>query len=279
MPDFGPAIAATLCGGVADTLTKKTIAGSGRYKAIVYNSVVFIAFLFAGALALGVPFSFPPELLPAYLFQCIVGAVSGMAFFKAFESGRASILAPLCSLYVLVVVFFGITVFGESLGALQLGGAALVLLSAIVLGFEDVRGLRLEKGVLLIALTIIGWGYYYSFIKVFIPAMGPYMTTLMLEGGVGALVIAYYLSKGKDMGLPDPAQGKTILVRSFLIFLGALLYNYAVAAIGVSLTSVIVASTPLVSMPASHLLLGEKLGPHKYAAVALIVLGLALVLI
>jgi len=279
MPGIGFALGATLCGGIADTLTKKTITDSGRYKAIVYNSVVFIALLFIGAFILGVPFVFPPELVAAYIVQSIVGAAAGAAFFKAFESGKASILAPLCSLYVLVVVFLGVTVFGESLSIFQFGGAALVVLSAFVLAFEDIKSFKLEKGVLYLVLTVIGWGYYYSYIKVFIPSMGPYMTTLALESGVAFFVIAYYIAKGKDISPPPSSQAPLIAVRSFIIFLGALLYTYAVAGIGVALTSVIVAGTPLVSVPASHFMLGEKLSAYKYAAILLIVLGLMMVLV
>lgn len=279
MPGVELALGATFCGGIADTLTKKTIAHSGRYKAIAYNSIVFIALLVAAALILGVPFVFPPELLPAYIVQSIVGAAAGAAFFKAFESGKASILAPLGSLYVLIVVFLGVTVFGESLGASQFAGAALVLISAFVLAFEDIGSFKLEKGVFYLILTVIGWGYYYSFIKIFIPAMGPFMTTVVLESGVAFFVIAYYLAKGKDLSPPPSSQAPLIAVRSFIIFLGALLYTYAVAGIGVALTSVIVAGTPLVSVPASHLLLGEKLSAHKYAAIVLIVIGLVMVLV
>jgi drug/metabolite transporter (DMT)-like permease len=273
------ALGATLCGGIADTLTKKTITHSGRYKAIVYNYLAVILFLIIGAVILGIPFVFPHELIPAFLVQSVVGAAAVAAFFKAFESGKASILAPLCSLYVLVVVILGIVVFGEALSLMQLAGAGLVLLSALVLAFEDLRDFKLEKGVLYIALTIIGWGYYYSFIKIFIPAMGAYMSTVVLEAGVSFFVISYYLAKKKDLSPPPSLQAALIAVRSFIIFLGALLYTYAVAGIGVALTSVIVAGTPLVSVPASHVLLGEKLSIHKYLAVLLIVLGLAMVLV
>jgi drug/metabolite transporter (DMT)-like permease len=278
MAGIETALAATFCGGLADTLTKTTILGSGRYKAIVYNYVVVVLLLAAGAFALGVPFSFPPELLPAFIAQSVIGAGAIIAFFKAFESGRASILAPLSMMYVLIVIALGAAVFGENLSMMQLGGAALVLLSAVVLAFEDIQKFRLEAGALLLALTILGWGYYYTFIKLFIAPMGAYMATVVLETGVALCIFAYYLWRQKDLSPPAPGQAGAILLRSIIIFAGALLYMYAVAGIGVSLTSVIMAGTPLISLPASRILLGERLSAHKYAAAALIVLGLALVL-
>ncbi|MCI0504175.1 DMT family transporter [Candidatus Micrarchaeota archaeon] len=279
MSGIESALASTFCGGIADTLTKTTISHGGRYRAIVYNYLGVILLLAAGAILLGIPIAFPPELLPAYAVQSVVGAASVAAFFKAYESGKASVLAPLSMLYVLVVLFFGYFVFGELLSLQQLGGASLVLLSAFVLAFEDLRSFRLEKGVLYLLLTVVGWGYYFSFIKLFIPLMGAYMATLALESGVAAVVITYYLTKKKGMTLPNRKESSIIAVRSILIFAATLLYTYAVAGIGVSLTSVIVAGTPLVSVPSAHLILGERMSPHKYAAVLLIVLGLALVLV
>ncbi len=279
MPGIDLALGATLCGGIADTLTKKTISHSGRYKAIVYNSIAFIALLFAGALLLGVPFVFPPELLPAYIVQSIVGAAAGAAFFKAFESGKASILAPLGSLYVLVVVFLGVTVFGESLSIFQFGGAALVVLSAFVLAFEDIRSFRLEKGVLYLVLTVIGWGYYYSFIKIFIPSMGPYMTTLMLESGVAFFVLAYYLAKGKDLSPPPSSQAPLIsgaqlhhLPRGPALHLRRRGHRRRID-VGDS------RGNPARQRARVAFLLGEKLSAYKYAAILMIVLGLMMVLI
>ncbi len=279
IPGIDIALASTFCGGLADTLTKSTIK-DGRYKAIFYNYVIVVALLVIGALALspGTPFVFPMELLPAYVAQSVVGALAVIAFFKAYESGKASVLAPLTMLYVLAVLAIGFAVFGESLSVQQLAGAGLVLLSAIVLAFEDIRNFKLEKGVFFLVLTVVGWGYYYSFIKLFIPPMGAYNATVALEAGVGFFVALYYIARRRDLSLPKRPQAVAITIRSILAFAGTILYTFAVASIGVSLTSVIVAGTPLVSVPSAHILLGERMSPYKYISVLLIVLGLVVIL-
>ncbi|MEW6721928.1 MAG: EamA family transporter [Candidatus Micrarchaeota archaeon] len=272
------ALGATLFSGLSDTLTKMAMDGGSRYKAIVYAYAALVLPLVLGALALGLPFSFPAELIPAFIAQSVIGAAAVAALFKAFQHGKASVLAPLSTSYILIVMAIGIFFFGETLSLLQFGGAALVLLAAMVLAFEEIRSFRLEKGAAYLLITVIGWGYYYSFIKLFIPALGAYMATVYLELGVSLFVVLYYLARGRDLSLPSREQGGLIAVRGIAVFLATVLYTFSVAELGVALTSVIVAATPLVSVPSSYFLLGERLSLPKYAAAILIVLGLVLVL-
>jgi drug/metabolite transporter (DMT)-like permease len=62
-----------------------------------------------------------------------------------------------------------------------------------------------------------------------------------------------------------------------LIFAGSLLYSLSVSLVGAALTAAISAASPIVNAVASYLLLKERLEPHKYAAIALMVAGLAMI--
>ncbi len=272
------AIGAAITAGITDPMIKKTIKVNGRYKALVYNFVFLCLFLFLGAILLNIKLVFPSELLPAFIAETVIGAMGIIVYFKALESGRVSVLGPLSAVYVLIVVILGIIIFGEHLSALQILGGILVILAGITLGIEDLSKFKLEKGALYILIVIFSWGYYYGFLKLFVSTIGPYMTTLTLETSLMFVIIVYYLFKKKDISLPSIEGMKSIGLRSFIVFVSALLYSYSVGEIGAALTSIITAASPLISVPASFLILKEKLTVYKYAAVVLIVIGLLMVL-
>jgi transporter family protein len=235
--------------------------------------------LFAGALIFGMPFNFPQELLVPYLAQIVIGAIAVITFFKAIEHGQVAILAPLSNLYILLVLFFGITFLGETITQLQVFGMFIILLAGASLAFADMKKRKLEDGVLFLLVTIFGWGYYYSFVKIFVVALGPYMAALYLELGITALITGYYLIRKADLSLPKINQAKGVFVRSFVVYVGTLLNNFSIMLIGVVLSAGVAASQPFFDLIFAYLLLKEKLSPMKYAAVLLMVVGLLILVL
>ncbi|MBI5227495.1 DMT family transporter [Candidatus Micrarchaeota archaeon] len=271
------ALGAAITAGLADPMIKRNIENSGRYKAIVYSFIFLSIFLFIGALLLNIKFVFPLEILAPFIAQTIIGAIGIIAYFKAFESGKVSVLGPLSTIYVLLVVIVGIIIFGEQLSITQILGGILVILAGITLAFEDISKFKFEKGVFYIAIAIFSWGYYYSFIKPLIFEIGAYMTTLALETSLTLAISAYYLLKKKDLSFPSKGASG-IALRSFIVCLSTIFYSYSIEQIGAALTSIIAATSPLINIPASYLVLKEKLSIYKYAAVVLIVVGLIMIL-
>ncbi|MFA6531139.1 MAG: DMT family transporter [Candidatus Micrarchaeia archaeon] len=279
MFEYLPVLASDVLFGLSAALTKTTIGQSGRKKAIVYMYIFLTLLLFAGALILGLPFSFPQDLLLPYLAQIAVGAIAVIAFFKAIESGKVGILAPLSNLYVIFVIIFGMLFFSESVALMQMAGMLIILAAGAFIAFANVKKLEFEKGVLYLVITIFGWGYYYSFIKIFVVALGPYMCALFLELGVTVLVTGYYLVRKADLSLPKFSQSKSIFLRSSMVYLGTLLNNISIILIGVILSAGVAAAQPLFDIFFVHFLLKERLSPQKYIAVLVMVLGLILVFI
>ncbi len=275
MLEFLFVLGTAVCFGIADVVTKKSITDTGTYKSAVYGYVILVALIILGALFLGIEISFPKNMV-AYLVQIIIGATAVLALFKAFEEGKASILAPLTKLNVLIILIFGTLILGETLTAIQLAGSVLVIGSAFILSFTDLKNFKLEKGVTYIFITILGWGYYYSFFKTFVAELGTYQAMLLLEIGVAIVVISYCILIKKDLSLPPLGDWKYIGARSTSLFIGTILYSSSVNVIGAGISAAIIAGSPVITALLAYPLLGEKLDRYKYTAIVTMVAGLVL---
>lgn len=279
MLEFLAALGSVFSFGSSGVMAKQAIQTVGRYKAISYFYITEVALLLTGALLLGITIQLPQDLLVPYVAQAAIGAFGVISFFKALERGKASILAPIGRLHVLLVVIAGILLFGEALSTIQITGSLLIVASAFVIALFGKDGIKLEKGMGYMLLAVLGWGYYFTFLKIFVAELGPFLATLVTESGVAFVVISYYLLRRRDLSPPSLKTGKFAFGNGVAVFFAALLYNFSIEQIGIALTASIVAGAPIVTAIFSYLFLHEKLDPHKYAAIALLVVGLIMIFI
>ncbi|MBN1170187.1 EamA family transporter [Candidatus Micrarchaeota archaeon] len=268
------ALGALLLGGSSGAFAKKSVQIIGRKRAIVYFYLVLVSLLFAGAAVFGIEFAVPEQLLADYIALVTIGAVGVIGYFKAMEHGKISVLAPLGKLHVLIVIALSIFIFNEPLTAMQIGGAIIIVLAATVIALNRVTP---EKGANYMLVAILGWGYYFTFLKTFVDAVGPYQTTLIAETGVAAIVIAYYLAKKTDLSVPAWKDNLYSLAQGSAMFFGLILYNFSISTIGAALTASVMAGAPIVTAVLSYFMLGEKLDLHKYAAIILMIIGLIMI--
>lgn len=276
MLEFLPSLGSLLSYGSVSAFSKKAITEVGRHKAIAYAYIALVILLISSALLLRMDFGFPAGLYAPYLLQIAIGGIGSIAMYKALDHGKASLIAPINKAHVLLVLMGGVMVFGEELSLLQVAGSLTVLASALLLT-EGTRGWRLEPWMIFLIVSIACRAYYYTFIKTFVLALGPYMATLYLEIGVAAFIIAFHFLRGRD--LSPPGTGLAFPVASgTLIFIGSLLYSLSVGLIGAALTAAISAASPIINMGVAYALLGERLDRRRYAAIGLLVIGLLLIL-
>lgn len=278
MLGFLAAMGSMLSFGSGGVLAKRAIETLGRRKAIVYFYATLVLLLLAGTMALQVRFEFPGELLGIYIAQITIGALGIIAFYKAMEQGKISILAPLGRVYVLIVIVLGVLVFGEILSFMQVIGSLLIIISGIVIAFEDGKKLKIEAGTKYVLLAIACWGFYYTFLKTFVTALGAYPATVVTECGVASIVIAYYVARRTELKLPSAYDARYTIANGISLFLAAFLYNISIENIGIALTAAIVSGAPIITAVLSYFILKEKLDTRKYAAIVLMVAGLIMVL-
>ncbi|MFH0884296.1 MAG: DMT family transporter [Candidatus Micrarchaeota archaeon] len=278
MLEFLPAIGSLLAYGSMGTVSKKGIWDVGRHKAIVYSYLFLVALLLAGALVIGLGISFPMSLAPLYAIQIAIGALGAIAEYKAMSMGRASVIVPIGRISSVIVLLLSILVLAEAPGALQVIGSLMILLAALVIARDEGGRFSLEPWMPYLALSIICRAYYYTSIKSFVAALGPYQASLFLEIGIAAFIIGFHAIRGKELALPKQRRDMLLpLSAGALLFSGSILYSTSVSWIGAGLTSAIYSGTPIVNTILAYLFLGEKLDMAKYAAIALMVLGLAMI--
>jgi drug/metabolite transporter (DMT)-like permease len=276
MLEFLPSLGSLLSYGSVSAFSKKAIGIVGRHKAIAYAYAALVTLLLIGAIALGMEFRFPAELIPAYVAQIALGGLGAIAIYKALDYGKATLTNPISKTYVLLVLATSVIFLGEELTPGQIGGSVLIVASAFVLT-KGSGEWKSNRWLIFIGMAIICRTYYYTFIKAFVLELGPYMATLSLELGVAAFVVAFHLLRGRDLSPPPADKAWFPLAAGTLIFAGSLLYSLSVSLVGAALTAAISAASPIVNAVASYLLLKERLEPHKYAAIALMVAGLAMI--
>ncbi|MFN7991161.1 MAG: DMT family transporter [Candidatus Micrarchaeia archaeon] len=277
MPDLLPAIGSLVFFGASSALTKHAVNKAGRHKAIVYGYIVTVILLWAGSSAFGGLPLMPAGLICQYIVQVVIGTVAVIAFFKAIEHGSSSIMAVLGESYVIIVLAAGIMIYGEQIGILGLAGASIVIAASTLVSIGEGSGSAVEPGVGYMALAVICWGYYYTYIKVFVSALGAYGASLLLETGIMALVVAYYLVRRKDLSVPERSSYLPIVLRGGVVFAATLCYSFSVDALGAGLTSAVGAGGPIVTAVLAYFMFGERLGIRKYAGITLLVIGLVLI--
>lgn len=263
------------CYGAVSALSKKAIDEVGRHKAIAYSYVTMVALFIVGALFIMPELSFPAYLLPGFVIQVSVGALGAIAAMKALDYGKSSIISPVNKTYVLLVLALSIVFLGEELSYQQIAGSALIVAAAIILGMDNKGALKPEKWMAYLGISIICRAYYYTFIKTFVEALGPYGATVLLESGIMVFVVGFHALRGRDLSVPPARKALFPAVSGSLVFFGSLLYSVSVGTIGAALTAAISAGSPMVNAIVSYILLKERLTPIKYAAIIMMVLGLA----
>lgn len=279
MLEFLPALGSLLSYGSMGTASKKAISKIGRHRAIAYAYAVLIALLIAGALAFGLGVSFPEALIPAYALQIAAGALGAVSEYKALHYGKASVIVPVSRISSVLVLAASIAFLSESPGLLQIIGALMIIGAAMVVAGAGRGRVAFHPWMPYMALSILCRAYYYTSIKGFVTALGPYQASLLLETGIGLSIILFHAIRGKDLSPPAPALAAApAAAAGCLLFAGSVLYCTSVESIGAGMTSAIYSGTPVVNAILAYFILGERLDGPKYAAICVMVLGLVMIL-
>lgn len=101
---------------------------------------------------------------------------------------------------------------------------------------------------------------------------------LMLFGGGGALIFAL-LARRNNEPLYSPAViSKPMCLRVVFEVIGRLFYILAITLTPLSSATVILQATPLVVVAAAALFMGERVGPHRWIAIAIGLVGVMVII-
>lgn len=135
------------------------------------------------------------------------------------------------------------------------------------------------KGSLWMMLAMLGFGIEDAFFKAATGSGGisPGLGTVQF----GLIAMTLYALRARSRGVPlwDPAYlQRGLLIRTGFEILGRLFFALSLAYTPLSTTSAILQAAPLVVMLSAGLILGERIGPHRWAATAVGFIGVLLII-
>jgi drug/metabolite transporter (DMT)-like permease len=277
-------LAAALCWGTADYLSRRQSEKVGSYKTVVYSHLVTLLVLLALIPALTPSLAVPSG---AALTLVAAGLVNFMAFiflYRAFHRGVVSVVAPVAYTYpaftaVLSIVFLRTVVTSTELLAISGIITGVVLLSTRFsdlkkyLGGGGAPGITAGIGAalgssLFFGAVYIGVGYAAPLVNYVLPAV-------FLRGvGVGAgFLIAPLLRQ--DLRPSREAVSGTILTMGVLEAAGFLAFTYGISVAGGSLPVVTALSGMGGAVATGYAMafLRERLEPNQLLGILLSLAG------
>lgn len=135
------------------------------------------------------------------------------------------------------------------------------------------------KGSLWMMLAMLGFGIEDAFFKSATGSGGVTAGMGTVQFGLMAMLAYALFARSRGLALWDPAYlQKGLLIRTGFEICGRLFFALSLAYTPLSTTSAILQAAPLVVMASAGLLLGEKIGPRRWAAMAVGFLGVLLII-
>jgi drug/metabolite transporter (DMT)-like permease len=135
------------------------------------------------------------------------------------------------------------------------------------------------RGSLFMVLAMIGFGIEDAFFKAATATGGVSAGMATLQFGLLALLATAVHARTKGVALFTPSYFKRgLLIRTAFEICGRLFFALALAYTPLSTTSAILQAAPLVVMLGAALVLGEHIGPRRWAAVALGFVGVLMII-
>jgi drug/metabolite transporter (DMT)-like permease len=285
-----------LCLGSFPIYLKKIVAKTGEYGcALLSNGVlcVLLAIVAVFTTRLKMPSDF---VTAAIILGGLVGSFAFYIFYKALNSGHASVVVATASTYILWSAIISYFLFNTQTGFFQFLGLALGLIGLILVAmqkmalpkefdeehiFSYIKSDMWAKGAGLAILASLCFtivkvtGRYGS------DGIGPHRTLLYLSVLVVFFLLFAFLGRSAKSLVVMPGAGhrKPLWIGVSLFAAAAILFYFAIIYKPASFSASIISAAPLVTAIASAIMLKEKLMKRQYVGIVLLTLGLILITI
>lgn len=269
------AILAAISIGTADAFSKYAIIRLKTGRLMIISGVV--QFILNGVFFLIMKGDFPAGhlLLKLSLVQ-IVSTLAYLFYIVALLHGNVSILTAILSTSSIFSVLLGIIVLGERISAIQAAGVILMIAGSIGISFDGKTGEEdKKKRFLWLSLTLIAtvlWGFWAFLSKVMLSEVKPYELSFFNSSLSFILLTPYFivsLKREKD-SLVNAKSVSMAALFAILVSSGLMLFYYSATKIPISLASPIFCTSPLITAILSAVMFKERLLPHQYISLLII---------
>ena len=267
--------------GIADFLANKGVDAIGEFKSLLINQISgVIPIMFISIFVLDIPL-FSPQILLMVFLCGFFNTVSYIMFYRGMKIGNLSIVSPIASSWVLILVIFSLFFFGEQLTYLQIVSIVIIISGIILSSFkfsELKRGLGkgMVRGIPEALFAMFGWGFTFFFLKFVVDVFGEILSVLLVRFVAIGILSVYGF--GKKVKFQNP--GRMVLL--FLVFAGLLdamafmTFNIGITTDYLSIISPIAACFPAVTIILAMVFFKEKLVLNQWIGIVMILIGLVL---
>lgn len=212
----------------------------------------------------------------------ILGYIALISFYKGLQKGKAGVIVPIANSSVIYTVILSTIFYSEKLSPVQVV-ALLILIIGIILSsinFKDFKNSSIfnkNSGIIFAMITSIGWGLIFTLNKIPISAIGPILTSFVIDFGTFLFCATHMgIQKEKLNGLSSK-QWIFILLTAVTATIGALCFNIALSITNANIVAPIVFANPLITAIYGRLVFKEKLTLLQYLSAGMIVLGIVFI--
>jgi drug/metabolite transporter (DMT)-like permease len=272
------ALLTVLCYGVGEGLSKEPTVRLGSARMLVLyalgNAPIYAAwFLFGSGWT-----SFPPQGVALAITSGVCGCLGTVFWFRAMESGTASVVSGFTAAYPVITVAAAVLVLGASLVPLQIIAIAFLLVGAGLLSIYDHPGHEAvgRAWLPLMLLAILMWGAWGILEKLAINALG-----FAGNSGIYVLVstplyLAIALPRLQDGGSWDRVGIREALPSLLLFGVAGITIFLAIGLGPIAIVVPLTTAYPVVAILVRRFWMDERMTLPQKFAVALAMVGAAL---
>lgn len=200
-----------------------------------------------------------------------------LAFNEGLRIANPSIVGTIASAYIALVVLLSLIFLGESLTAPQVLAILSVFIGLIFVGldFSVFRKINfLSHGVALAIIAMIGWGIYFTFVKILVRHVGWFWPNYI---SFSLLLVLVAFSKLRKITIKSPLQVNStfpLLATVILTATAEFSFNFAISRGQSSVVAPIAGSNVMLFVLLSSLVFHEAITSRQKVGVGLLLAGI-----
>lgn len=277
---------AALGWGVADFLVSQTSRRVGTTQTLFYIQLVgFVAIVAVLAARFGVPVA-TPAIWAATFGLALINLAGTALIYRAYAIGTLALVSPIASGFAVVTALLAL-LSGARLTLLALVGALLLIVGVAVVsqGADDGHApaqivrprRRLPPGVIEAIGVAFGFGVYFWGLGFVSPQLGP-IWPIVISRAVSALGVTLWLAHAKVLPMRLPgAVWLLVCGTAAMDTVAFLAFNIGIGSTETAIVTALAALFSAFTVLLAWALLRERLAPHQWAGVGVILAGVLLV--
>jgi drug/metabolite transporter (DMT)-like permease len=265
--------------GLSNALSQPLTRKIGSSKTLFLRNLFIVPFMLAVFLIFPAQQSYDISFFAIAFGLGILGFVPTLAFYKAVKIEKVGVVAPVASSQVVIAVLLAMLFFNETLSATQLASIVLIIAGVLLISFnpkdwKNLLGAGLSLGVLFALVASVLWGLVFFLLKIPVNAIGPILTSLLLEFGVLLASGAYLWHSKPRFKMPDNGALLLVFAVAATGAVGTLFFNFGVQISAVSIVAALSMSSSLVATLYGRFVFNERLSRLQWLSVGLIISGI-----